>query len=141
MTGFWVTFGISFYVIIMVGGSFTALGLIWNKIATEYPAVTPEENAISRSFQSCSIGIFNLGLSVRITVDTEYLHLAPNLFVLCATRRKMSIPWDDIKLIGYHFFKRYRVFNVRKFKWKFVAPIWAMDLAAPTEPAEANDDT
>ena len=141
MTGFWVGTGIGFYVIVMIGGAFTALGWLWNKIAREYPAVTPEENAISRSFQSCSIGMFNLGWSVRVTVDTKYLHLAPNLFVLCATRRKMSIPWDDIQLMGYQLFKRYRAFKVRKLKWTFVAPTWAMDLAAPTEPAEANDTT
>lgn len=136
MTGFWVTFGISAYVIIMMAGSFTALRVVWNGIAKKYPAQGAQQEAISRSFQTCSIGIFNLGLSVRVTVDSTHLHLAPNLFLLCATWTSMSIPWENITLGKSRFFKKYLVFQVTGVKSKIVAPAWALQLAKPLDQTE-----
>lgn len=133
----WVAIGISTYVIAILVASFASLRWFWNKIAREYPSVTPETDAISRPFQSCSIGIFNLGMSVRITVDSTHLHLTPNLFLLCATRTSMSIPWDDITPGKHFFFERYREFRVNKSKRKFTAPAWALDLANPTDSTNA----
>ena len=139
MTGFWVTIGISAYSIAIIVGSFAALRMVWNKIARIYPAQPVEEEAISRSYQSCSIGYFNLGWSVRITVDSSHLHLAPNLFLLCASRTSMSIPWETITLEKHSLFKRYRVFRTVDFKWKFQAPAWALELAEVEKPSEETD--
>ena len=139
MTGFWIGLGISVYAIAMVVGSFAALRVVWNRIARIYPAQPVEEEAISRSMQSCSIGFFNLGWSVGITVDSSHLHLAPNLFLLCASWTSMSIPWEAITLEKHYFFKRYRVFRVRDFTWKFHAPAWALELAEVEKQSEDPD--
>ena len=117
--------------IVIIGCVFWALAMEWNAIAQTYPACEPKPGAIRRKFQSCSMGIFNLGWSTHIITDDEYLHIQPALFLRLSTNRSLSIPWDDVIPGKYQFFRRFRKFKIgRK---NMVAPSWAVDLAEPND--------
>ncbi|MCH2161260.1 MAG: hypothetical protein MK085_05235 [Phycisphaerales bacterium] len=122
----WLGIGIA-YPLVIIFAAFLALRIVWNRIVRNHPGQTPADDAVSRRFQSCSIGIFNLGWSVNILADKDYLHLRPTLFLRAATSQSMSIPWEKIKPGKYQLFKKYRAFKLGD--KTFVAPAWAVDLA------------
>ena len=126
-TNSWITLAILTFSMAIIIGSLVLLRITWNRIAEKHPAHEPAEEAVCRRFQSCSVGIFNLGWSVNILADSEHLHMKPTLFLRLATSRGLSIPWADMKPGKYQFFKRYRSFKLDKHM--FVAPAWAVDLA------------
>lgn len=116
---------------LIIGCAFWALAMEWNSLARTYPAREPKPDAIRRRYQSCSLGIFNLGWCTHITTDDEYLHIHPALFLRMCTSRSLSVSWDDV-IPGKHlFFGRFRKFKLGK--KTMTAPSWAVDLAEPDE--------
>lgn len=73
-----------------------AFHMIWRPLFTRYPPQRPSLGAERRRFQSMSIGIVNMGFSVHIATDEEFLHLEPlgvwQVLGACAA----SIPWSAL---------------------------------------------
>lgn len=136
MMKFLIGIGGAAFAVCMVLVVFVALRMMWNSIAKPFPPQPEEDDAVSKSYQSASIGIFNLGFCVGITVDSAHMHLKPNFILQLTTRRSMSIPWSEIKPGKYSFFKRYRSFKLANNT--ITLPTWAVDLAEPD--AVGNSD-
>ena len=81
MMKFLIGIGVAAYVVFMVLVVFVAPRMKWNSIAKLFPPQPEEDDAVSKSYQSVSIGIFNLSFCVGITVDSAHMHLKPN-FIL-----------------------------------------------------------
>lgn len=137
MTNVLIGVGTGAYVLGMTVVIFIALRMMWHSIAKPFPPQPIGEDAVSRSFQSASIGLFNLGFCVGITVDSAHMHLKPNFLLKLTTHRTMSIPWDTIKPGKYSFFKRYRSFKIGS--RTVTLPAWAVDLAEPTPESEPHE--
>lgn len=137
MTNVLIGVGTGAYVLGMTAVVFFAMRMMWHSIAKPFPPQPIEEDAVCRSFQSASIGLFNLGFCVGITVDSAYLHLTPNFILKLTTHRTISIPWDQITPGKYSFFKRYRSFKIASHT--VTVPAWALNLAEPTPQGEPHD--
>ena len=72
----------------------SAMRWVWNPMLAPYPPVAPAENAVSRSYQSFSLGAVNLAFSVHVVVDDAYLHLSPAGYLRMFGACGASISWD-----------------------------------------------
>lgn len=72
----------------------------WGALASRFPAVPPEPDAVRREFQSFSVGVLNLGWCVHVAVDAAHLHLEPSLVARRWGCRAMSIPWSEVRPAG-----------------------------------------
>lgn len=70
---------------------------IWNPLADRFPHRNPAPDAVRRDFQSLSVGLFNLGWMIHITVDDECLHLEPCAICRWIGLKSMSVPWDEVR--------------------------------------------
>lgn len=70
---------------------------MWNPALKPYPPIEPADDAISKNYQSISLGLVNMGLSVHISVDDSYLHLTPVKPMRACGAASASIPWDALK--------------------------------------------
>ena len=123
----WIAIGVSSCALITVVVSFVLLRINWNRVAANYPAEPPLADAVCRRFQTCSMGLFNLGWSVNILADQERLHLQPALFLRAATSRGMSIPWDEVMPEEKRVLGRYCAFHIDN--RRFLTPAWVADIA------------
>lgn len=123
----WIAIGVSAFSLTIIVVSFLLLRIHWNRVAEDYPAIQPLPDAVCRRFQTCSMGIFNLGWSVNILADEDHLHLQPALFLRAATSRGMSIPWDDVKPEQKRTLGRYCAFRIND--RRFLTPAWVADIA------------
>jgi hypothetical protein len=76
-----------------------ALQSSWKPLEREFPAQLPSEPALSRRYQSFSIGWVNYGFSIHACIDDNYLHLTPIWFILRFGISPVSIPWAAIRPI------------------------------------------
>ena len=112
----------------IVGGVFSAL-------ADKHPAVDPAADAISKRFQSFSSGLANLGYSVHVAVDDQYLHLTPVKPIRALGARAASIPWSAVRPVGDKPGKKWSTVKVGMTQLK--GPTWALGLAfEPTPDSE-----
>ena len=70
---------------------------LWKPIARTYPEQEHGTDALTKKFQSFSLGIINMGLSIHATVDESFLHLRPVTWLRALGASPMSIPWDEMK--------------------------------------------
>ncbi len=124
--------------IVSVGGIVAILAsvfhLLWRPMLAPFPAQEPAPDAVRRRFQSFGIGIVNMGLSIHVAVDDEYLHLVPLAIWQSLGARPASIPWSAMEPIG----SSGRV--VRVAGHRLGGPKWCMGLATPRPEAGEPDD-
>lgn len=99
------TSGVIVLVVCLVSVDLMVVGALLNLCATQlrqlaaaFPATTPLPDAVRRNFQSFSLGLMNLGFSIHVAADAQFLHLTPVKFLRALGAPAMSIPWDAIKL-------------------------------------------
>jgi hypothetical protein len=73
---------------------FSAMRWLWNPVMAVFPPVEPAEESMSRKFQSFSLGLLNLSMSVHATVDADYLHLQLAGYLRFLGATNASIPWS-----------------------------------------------
>ena len=73
---------------------------MWKPLALKYPPQTHAPAAVTRKFQSFSVGIINLTWCVHATVDDAHLHLTPVKWLQFFGARPMSLPWTSLRPLG-----------------------------------------
>lgn len=120
---------ITLLVIVSVGSTplliVLAFASLWNPMIADYSVKPPLPEVVSRRFQSFSLGIVNMGLSLHAKADADYLHLTPIRMWRWLGARSCSIPWSSMEPIG-------RKGNMAKVGGQFVihGPKWCMQLAS-----------
>ena len=92
----------------------------WRPMFASYLPVEPHPDAVYRSFQSFSIGLINMGLSINVAADDEYLHLTPLRLWRALGARPASVPWSALVKKG----PRSAQFGSHR----IIAPRWCIDL-------------
>ena len=132
--GYWVTkqpgpWSGSATGLVCVGGvaalAAAAFHLLWRPMLRPFPPQEPAPDAVRRRFQSFGIGIVNMGCSIHVAVDDDYLHLVPLAIWQALGARPASIPWSAMEPVG----KSGRV--VRVAGHRLDGPKWCMELASP----------
>jgi len=102
-----------------------AFAALWNPMIADYSVKPPLPEAVSHRFQSFSLGIVNMGLSIHAAADADYLHLTPIRLFRWLGAQSCSIPWTSMEPIG-------RKGNMAKVDGRFVihGPKWCMQLAS-----------
>lgn len=111
----------------IAGIAAAAFHLLWRPTFRDFPVQEPAPDAVRRSFQSFGIGIVNMGLSIHVAVDAEYLHLTPLAIWRALGATPVSIPWSAMEPVG----RSGRV--VRVAGHRLDGPKWCMELASPLE--------
>lgn len=70
-----------------------AVRTYWSPLPRNFPPRDPAHDAVRRDFQTFKAGLLNLGWSVHVVADAEYLHLRPALLPRLLRIRPASIPW------------------------------------------------
>ena len=109
----------------------TVFHLLWRPMLKAFPPRQPAPDAVRRRFQSFGLGIVNMGFSIHVAADDEYLHLVPLAIWRSLGARPASIPWSSMKPVG----KSKRVVRVNGHRLD--GPKWCMELAFPRQ--EKND--
>lgn len=73
-----------------------AFHMLWRPIFAKYPKQPVGLDAESRSFQSFSVSIVNMGFCVRATTDEEFLHLEPLWILQAFGASPASVPWTAL---------------------------------------------
>jgi len=84
----------------IAGIAASAFHLVWRPILAAYPARVPAADAVRRRFQSFSIGCVNMGLSIHVAADDEFLHLVPLGIWRMLGANPASIPWSALTPVG-----------------------------------------
>ncbi len=101
----------------------------WSPLIRRYPACEPAPEAVRKSYQSFSVGLINLGLSVHVAADDQYLHLTPLLVLRWLGAGPISVPWSSITIK-----KRGKVTKTVTASFDSTTvcgPAWCLDLADP----------
>jgi len=104
-----------------------AFHLLWRPMLAPFPAREPAADAVRRRFQSFGIGIVNMGLSIHVAADDDYLHLVPLAIWRALGARPASIPWSAMEPVG----RSGRVVRVNGHRLD--GPKWCMRLAGAEE--------
>ena len=99
---------------------------MWNPALKNHPPVKPADDTVCRNFQSFSLGMINMGWSVHVAVDEQYLHLSPVKFMRMLGARSASIPWEAMKPLGGN---RATVVTLDQ-RHRLTGPRWCMELVA-----------
>jgi hypothetical protein len=70
----------------------------FGKLSKAFPSREYRGKVTRREFQSISSGLVNLGFSVHLATDEEFLHLEPAAFLRWCRAKPTSIPWDAVEL-------------------------------------------
>ena len=70
----------------------------WTSIANRFPEQSIGDGALRKRFQSIAIGSLNLGFSVHMAADDDYLHWIPTRLLRIFGCGTLSIPWSAIFL-------------------------------------------
>ncbi len=102
----------------------------WEPIVQRYPAVEPLPGSRRWNFRSFQAGgMLNMGWSVHVMSDADFLHLRPAKLLRWMGMRGASVPWDEVEVRE----RKRRTLSVR---------IAGIDLKGPAEcltaPAEAG---
>jgi len=121
---------IALLIILSVCGSFGLAALVmcgmWNPVMRQWPPREPAPDAVRRNFQSFSLGLINLGLSVHVAADDHFLHLQPASLIRLMGAVSTSIPWTAMEPMAGR-----RGTAVKLGAHTFVGPRWCMELVEP----------
>lgn len=101
----------------------------WGPLEHAYPPKPLSPDAVRKSFQSISIGLFNLGWSVHLAADAEHLHFQPAAFLRWFRLGPFSVPWNDIRPVTA---PRRGALSIRIKNTTIHGPAWAFSLADPS---------
>ncbi|GJQ28878.1 MAG: hypothetical protein HBSAPP03_07620 [Phycisphaerae bacterium] len=101
----------------------------WGPMAKKFPPVAPAPGAVRREFESFSMGLFNLGWCVHVTVDDRHLHLDPAWLLRVAGAEPMSVPWSAVTLEQRG--KRRGFVKAKLGTQAIRGPAWCLSLADP----------
>ena len=99
---------------------------MWNPIMRQWSPREPAENAVRRNFQSFSLGLLNLGLSIHVAADDAYLHLQPARFIRWMGAVPASIPWNAMEPMAGR-----KGTAVKLGPHTMIGPRWCMELVSP----------
>ena len=121
---------ITLLIVVSLGGSLGLGALImcgtWNPVMRQWPPLDPAPDAVRRNFQSFSLGLVNLGLSVHVAADDHFLHLRPASLIRLMGAVSTSIPWSAMEPMAGR-----RGTAVKLGVHTFIGPRWCMELVAP----------
>jgi hypothetical protein len=106
-----------------------AFHMMWRPMLAPFPPREPALDAVRRRFQSMGLGIVNMGLSIHIAVDQDYLHMTPLRIWRLLGATPASIPWSAMEPVG----RSGRVVRING--RRLDGPKWCMTLAAPPDPS------
>ncbi len=123
---------VTFTDLFIIGALFANLrASMWGPLAAAFPPQPPARDAVRKEFQSISVGLFNLGFCVHLTVDEDHLHIDPTAFLRWFRLTKMSIPWNAVRVTKRSRSGRRAAIRVRNVDMQ--GPAWAFGLAEPVE--------
>jgi len=96
---------------------------MWTPIARQHPVQPLADDAITRRFQSFSLGIINMGWSIHASVDDRHLHLEPVRPLRWFGAIPMSIRWEDLSKLNRNGKSVYMTGGHR-----LVGPAWCFEL-------------
>lgn len=102
--------------------------MMWNPIMRAWPPREPGPDAVRRNFQSFSLGLLNLGLSIHVAADDEHLHLTPARLIRWMGAIPASIPWNAMQPMGGR-----KATAVKLGHHTMIGPRWCMELVAPAD--------
>jgi len=108
----------------------------WRAISTRWPAQPIADDAVRRSFQSFRIGVVNLGWSIHVAADEQFLHLDPARFWRWFGAERASIAWSALELVGP---VRGRWATVRLGAQRIDGPAWCLGLVDPAARTGSHD--
>lgn len=101
--------------------------LMWRPMQRRYPSRPIEPDAISRTWQSVAFGwVSRFNHCLRVTADSQHLHIHPFLVFRWFGARRISLPWDQFTNV------RPGVLGMTHAHLdgrRISAPSWAMQLA------------
>lgn len=100
---------------------------VWKPLEAFFPAQQPMEPSIGRRYQSFKIGNVNLGFSIHVRIDDNYLHLRPAWTVNWFGLKPVSIPWDSIHAVPNSVLKQHKT-KVKIRKQTITGPKWCFGL-------------
>jgi len=101
---------------------------LWKPIARNYPEQEHGPDALTKRFQSFSLGMINMGLSIHATVDESFLHLKPVTWLRALGASPLSIPWDEMKRLDKK--GRSVILNGGH---RLVGPAWCFEMLKATD--------
>jgi hypothetical protein len=107
---------------------FTIVHRGWGPLPRAYPARTPDDDAVRRSYQSFRLGLMNLGYCIHVAADEKYLHLVPIKPLRILGGRTASIPWDAIRIENRS--RRGKWITTRVGTHTLRGPSWCLELAS-----------
>lgn len=102
----------------------------WTGLAGPFEAHEIGPDAVRKNFQSFRIGIVNLGFSVHVAVDEQYLHLIPARIIQIFGAKAASIPWDQVTFKDR---KGKRYATVKIGSSMVLGPAWCLTIAEPRQ--------
>jgi hypothetical protein len=82
----------------------TVIGLVlrnaWKPLQLHFPPKIPSETSFERKFQSFAVGLVNLGFSIHVIIDDQFLHLSPIWILRRFGLKPISIPWEEIRTLS-----------------------------------------
>lgn len=73
-----------------------AFHMLWRPMLGGFPPQPAALDAARRRYQSFSIGVVNMGFSIHVAVDDDFLHLEPLWIWQVLGACPVSIPWSAI---------------------------------------------
>lgn len=128
----WLTLPVLLFIAAIASAAFR---LLWNPMLAAYPPRPPTEDAIKRRYQSFGMGIVNMGGSIHVAADADYLHMTPLWLWRILGARSASIPWSAMRPVGP--IGRYGR-TVMVGTHRLVGPNWCMSLASPPPEPDEN---
>lgn len=117
--------------IFLIGIIAVFMKMKWAPIANAHPQQTPADDAIFKKFQSYKIDILNLSFCIHTSVDEQYLHLIPVMFLQKLGAKPTSISWNSITDVKPNVFGN--SLTARIGNHKITGPAWCLELAMQDE--------
>ena len=121
---------VTLLIIVCIPGAFgiaaLCMTMMWNPIMRAWPPRQPGPEAVRRNFQSFSLGLLNLGLSIHVAADDEYLHLQPARLIRWMGAVSTSIPWNAMEPMAGR-----KATAVKLGPHTMIGPRWCMELVSP----------
>ncbi len=104
-----------------------AFSLLWKPMVAAHPPREPAEDAVRRRFQSFGLGIVNMGFSIHVAADEQYLHLTPVLPLRLFGAMPCSIAWSALEPVRRGN-RPVRAARLRPGGYLLSGPKWCMEL-------------
>lgn len=119
---------ITFCIVTTVGSLAIVTRVMWTPWQRRYPAQPIERDAVTRTWQSFSLGrLGRFNHCLRISIDAHHLHVHPFVVFHWFGARTISLPWNDMHDLTPSRFSS--MMHARLGTRRITGPNWAMKLA------------